>query len=91
MPLSVIEMGTRLAKLRKALARDSGQDWTQARVAQQLGIAPDMMCRLEYGGGSMENLGKLIDFYYGKGFNIDWLMVSDNSSIPMYREVKPAN
>ena len=91
MSISVIEMGTRLAKLRKALARESGQDWTQARVAQQLGIAPNMIYRLEYGGGSLENLAKLLEFYYNQGFDTNWVMVSDNSSIPMYREVKPAD
>jgi len=91
MSMSVVEIGRRLAELRKALSRDTGEDWTQPRVAHELGIAPNMIHRLEYGGGSLENLSKLIEFYYDKGFNIAWVMVSDNSSIRMYREDKPSD
>jgi transcriptional regulator with XRE-family HTH domain len=91
MPISVIEIGRRLAKLRKVPARDTGEDWTQARVARQLGIAPNMIYRLEYGGASIANLSKLLEFYYNQGFDTNWVMVSDNSSVRMYREVKPAD
>ena len=64
----------------------------QPRVAQELGIATNMIHRLEkYGGGSLENLTKLIEFYYEKGFNMEWVVLSDNSSVRMYREVKPCD
>ena len=83
--MSVVEIGRRLAELRKALSRDTGQEWTQPRIARQLGVSSNMIHRLEYGGGSLENLGKLLDFYHQQGFNIQWVMVSDNTSIGMYR------
>ena len=88
MSVSVLEMGKRLLELRKALSRDSGEEWTQPRIAQELGLTQNAIHRLEYGGGSIENLGNLLDFYHLKGYNIQWVMVSDNSSIRMYRDDK---
>jgi len=88
MSVSVLEMGKRLLELRKVLSRDSGEEWTQPRIAQELGLTQNAVHRLEYGGGSIENLGKLLDFYHFKGYNIQWVMVSDNRSIRMYRDDK---
>lgn len=80
------ETGKRLVELRKTLSRDSGEEWTQPRLARKLGLSQNVLHRLEHGSGSIENLGKLIEFYYDKGFNIRWVMAADNRSIRMYRE-----
>ncbi len=86
------EVGRRLAELRKALSRDTGEEWTQPKIAQQVGVLPNIIHRLEkYGSGSLENLTKLIEFYYNKGFDTNWVMLPDNSSVRMYREAKPSD
>ena len=86
------EVGRRLAELRKALSRDTGEDWTQPMVAEQVGVNPNTIHRLEkHGSGNMENLTKLLMFYYDKGFDTNWVMLPDNSSVRMYREAKPSD
>ena len=87
-----VEVGRRLAELRKALSRDTGEEWTQPKIAQQVGVLPNIIHRLEkYGSGSLENLTKLIEFYYDKGFDTNWVMLPDNSSVRMYREAKSSD
>jgi len=83
-----LEVGIRLIELRKALSRDTGQEWTPARLAQESGLSEKVIHRLEDSNGSMPNLTKLLTFYHNKGFNINWVITTDNSSIPMYREGK---
>ena len=83
-----LKMGERFAELRKVLSRDSGEEWTQPRLAKKLRVSQEVIHRLERGSGSIENLAKLVEFYHDKGFNMRWVMAADNSSIGMYRDKK---
>jgi len=91
MSVSVLEMGKRLAELRKVLSRDSGEEWTQFRIAQELGLTQSVIHRLECGSGSIENLLILLHLYHIKGYNTQWLITLDNSSVRMYREDKTSD
>jgi hypothetical protein len=83
-----LEVGIRLIDLRKALSKDSGEEWTPARLAKESGLSEKVINGLEDSTGSMPNLTKLLTFYHNKGFNVKWVITTDNSSIPMYREDK---
>ena len=89
--MSPIEIGKRLVEFRKTLTRDSGQEWTQPRIAQELGLSQNAIHRLEHGSGSMENLSLILDFYHNKGYNVQWVMVADNSKIRMYLDDKASD
>ena len=91
MSMSVLEMGKRLLELRKVLSRDTGEEWTQPRIAQALGLTQNAIHRLEYGGGSIENLLIVLNFYHNKGYNTQWAIADDNRSIRMYREDKSSD
>ena len=80
------ELGNRLLELRKALSRASGEDWTQPKIGQAVGLSQNAIHRLERGTGSIVNLSLILDFYHNKGYNVQWVMALDNHSIPMYRE-----
>jgi len=82
------ELGNRLHELRKALTRDSGEEWTQPKIGQAVGLSQNAIHRLEYGTGSIVNLSLILDFYHNKGYNVQWVMALDNHSIGMYREDK---
>lgn len=91
MSVSVSEMGKRLLELRKALSRDSGEEWTQPRLARELGLSQNVIHRLEHGSGSIENLLILLHFYHIKGYNTEWVITLDNRSVRMYREDKTSD
>jgi len=86
--MSPEELGKRLTELRKALSRDSAEDWTQPRLGKELGLTQNAIHRLEHGNGSIVNLSLLVDFYHIKGYNIQWVMALDNSKLRMYRADK---
>ncbi len=82
------ELGNRLFELRKALTRDTGEDWTQPRIGKAVGLSQNAIHRLEHGTGSIVNLSLILDFYHNKGYNVQWVMALDNSNIRMYRDNK---
>ena len=85
------ELGKRLTELRKALSRDSVEDWTQPRIGKEVGLSQNAIHRLERGNGSIVNLSLLLDFYHKKGYNLQWVMALDNSDLRMYRGEKMAD
>ena len=85
------ELGKRLTELRKALSRDSVEDWTQPRIGKEVGLSQNAIHRLERGNGSIANLSLLLDFYHKKGYNLQWVMALDNSDLRMYRGEKMAD
>ena len=75
-------IGKRLAQLRNELACPGEDAWTQARVAQTVGLTQNMVSRLESEGkGSMEALMSLLLFYYQHGYNLNWVLAEDNSTL----------
>ena len=81
-------MGKRLFELRKALSRDSNEEWTQNRVGEEINLSVNAIHRLEHGSGSIENFLILLNFYHKKGYNTQWAIADDNSKISMYRDEK---
>ncbi len=82
------ELGRRLTELRKALSRDTGEDWTQPRIGKEVGLSQNAIHRFERGTGSIVNLSLILDFYHKKGYNVQWVMALDNRDIKMYRDNK---
>ena len=80
-----VEFENRLVELRKALSRDTSEEWTQAKLARKLRLSQNVIHRLEQGRGTIENLAILLEFYHTKGYNIRWVLAPDNSKIRMYR------
>lgn len=91
MPAVKREIGKRLVELRKTLSKDSGTDWTQPMLSQELKLSQNIIQRLEQGSGSIDNLITILDFYHNKGFNTQWAIATDNSKIRMYREDKSSD
>jgi transcriptional regulator with XRE-family HTH domain len=85
------EMGKRLFELRKALSRDSNEEWTQSKVSEEVGLSINAIHRLERGSGSIENFLILLNFYHRKGYNTQWAIADDNSDIGMYRNEKASD
>jgi transcriptional regulator with XRE-family HTH domain len=80
-------IGERLAELRETLAADDPQsNWTQRKVASELGVSQNIIARLEKGLGSIDSLILLIWFYHSKGYSMHWLFVEDNSAASKYRK-----
>ncbi|GAB3307729.1 hypothetical protein [Hymenobacter tenuis] len=80
--MSKTTIGKRLARLRDELAVTGEDPWTQARVAQEAGLTQNMVARLEQSGaGSIEAFVALILFYYQRGYNINWILLPDNSMV----------
>jgi len=77
--------GKRLAYIREQLsAKEPEGRWSQARVAEATGLKQNMIARMEANGaGSIEALLSLLLFYNEKGFNIRWILIEDNSGIPL--------
>ncbi len=78
------EIGRRLVTLRKALSRDTGQDWSQRDVARHLNMSQNMVLRAERGHGTMVCLIRMLGFYRIFRFNVDWVLAPDNKDIPMW-------
>ncbi len=73
----------RFISLRRHLGERTNTRLTVQDVADQAGIAHQKMGRLEHGKGGWESLIQLLLFYRSQGYNIDWILVPDNATIPM--------
>ncbi|MDF7815115.1 hypothetical protein [Hymenobacter sp. YC55] len=74
------QIGKRLSIIRDELARPGEDAWTQGRVAAETGLTLNQVARLEQSAaGSIEGLVTLLLFYHGKGYNISWVLLPDNS------------
>jgi transcriptional regulator with XRE-family HTH domain len=75
-------IGKRLALLRDELALPGEEPWTQSRLASELGLQLNMIGRLERSGaGSIEAFVTLLIFYLQRGYNINWILLPNNSTI----------
>lgn len=74
----------RLVKLRRHLGERLGHELTQADLAEKAGIKDYKYQRLETGlDGTILTLITFLNFYRTHGYNLDWILASDNSLIPM--------
>ncbi|UYZ61217.1 helix-turn-helix domain-containing protein [Hymenobacter latericus] len=74
-------VGQRLAQLREELAATSGERWPQSRVAEVVGLDKNQVTRLELGKGTIDAFVALLLFYQGRGYNLNWIVVPDNSAV----------
>ncbi len=82
------EIGRRLIEFRKALSAETGTEWSQRRLAKQLSLTQNVILRAEKGMGSLHNIVRLLLFYHSRGYSMNWVLVPDNSHIPM-KKVSP--
>lgn len=74
----------RLVNLRKHLGERQGTKLTTQDVGQKCGLEKHKVYRLETGlGGNTHALVALLLFYRDHGYNLDWILYTDNSRIPM--------
>lgn len=74
----------RLISLRKHLGERLGTKLTTQDVGEKCGLEKHKVYRLENGlGGNTHALVALLLFYRNHGYNLDWIMMTDNSRIPM--------
>lgn len=74
----------RLIALRKHLGERLGERLTVAWVAEKIGVTHQTIYRLEVGlKGSTGSLVSLLMFYHSQGYNLEWILSSDNSRISM--------
>ncbi|GAA4459255.1 hypothetical protein GCM10023189_32640 [Nibrella saemangeumensis] len=73
----------RLVSLRSHLSERLGTNLTLIDAAERAGIPPYKMQRLESGKGSWETLITVLTFYRSQGYNLDWILLPDNSNAPM--------
>jgi transcriptional regulator with XRE-family HTH domain len=79
--MSNMLIGKRLAQLRNELAYPGEITWSQARLAEATDLTPNQIARLEQSGaGSIEAFVKLLTFYYGHGYSLSWILLTDNST-----------
>ena len=77
-----LQIGKRLAQLRSELACPGEASWSQARLAEETGLTPNQIARLEQAGaGSIETFVRLLTFYYSHGYSLSWLLLSDNTMV----------
>jgi transcriptional regulator with XRE-family HTH domain len=73
-------LGERISELREDLQKRTSEKWPMSKVAVEVGITQNMIERVERGqGGSIETYMLLFNFYQSRGYNLNWLMLSDNS------------
>jgi len=78
--MSTLQIGKRLAQLRNELASPGEATWSQARLAEETGLTPNQIARLEQAGaGSIDTFVRLLNFYYGYGYSLSWLLLPDNT------------
>jgi hypothetical protein len=85
---SLKHIGQRIAELRATLSSDTGEKWSQPKLARELGLTQDIIYRLEQGSGSLDNFIKVLLFFHSKGFDLFWMIAPDNTSLPKYRQIK---
>lgn len=74
----------RLINLRKHLGERLGTILTTQDVGEKCGLEKHKVYRLEKGlNGNTHALVALLLFYREHGYNLDWIMMADNSRIPM--------
>lgn len=79
--MSTLQIGKRLAQLRNELACPGEATWSQARLAEETGLTPNQIARLEQAGaGSIETFVRLLNFYHSHGYSLSWLLLPDNSN-----------
>lgn len=77
-----IQIGKRLSIIRDELAGPGEDAWTQGKVALETGLTLNQVSRLEQSAaGSIEGLVTLLLFYHGRGYNISWILLPDNSNV----------
>ncbi len=55
---------------------------SQADLAELFKVSQTQISRLESGlGSSPENLIKILQYYNSKGYNLEWIISEDNSSV----------
>lgn len=79
-------IGERLTELRLDLAKRTGEKWPMCKVAKAVGITQSMIERIEGGlGGTIDVYAAIFDFYHGKGYNVNWIVIKDNVALSKYR------
>lgn len=78
-------LGKRLQELRMDLAHSRQEKWSQKDLAKALDVNQAIISRLERGLGSYDNLLKLLHFYHQAGFNLAWILISQNASLSKLR------
>ncbi|MGI4734817.1 MAG: hypothetical protein ACRYG7_06505 [Janthinobacterium lividum] len=83
--MSNVIVGKRLAQLRSELAGPGEEMWSQGKVASETGLTTNMVGRLEqFCGGSIDAILALLAFYHGRGYNVGWIILPDNSAVSKY-------
>jgi len=78
--MNTLQIGKRFAQLRNELACPGEPTWSQARLADETGLTPNQIARLEQAGaGSIEAFVRLLNFYHGHGYSMSWLLLPDNT------------
>ena len=73
----------RLSSLRKHLGDRLDEKLTVQDMAERIGMAGHAMGRMEQGKGTPESLIVLLLYYRTQGYNLDWILLPDNTHIPM--------
>jgi hypothetical protein len=80
-------LGERLRQLRTTLAEEDfdPKAWPRVRVARKAGVSDAALARLENtGSGPAASLAAVLRFYQDQGFNLAWVLASDNEGIPLH-------
>jgi len=79
--MSNLLIGKRLAQLRNELATPGESAWSQARLAEETGLTPNQIARLEQAdAGSIETFVRLLLFYHNHGYSLSWMLLPDNTN-----------
>jgi hypothetical protein len=84
---SSASLSKRLTHLRAILAAQSANpnEWSRANLARAVDLSPAVVARLERSGtGTAANLVTLLEFYQCQGFNLAWILASDEERAPLY-------
>lgn len=82
MKLTPEEIGKRFAQLRTELSKQDGENWSQAKLAKEIGVLQSVVAKAEQGKGSLTNIIQIMVFFKDKGFSMDWLMSSEDNQPP---------
>jgi hypothetical protein len=84
---SSASLSKRLTHLRAILAAQSANpnEWSRANLARAVDLSPAVIARLERSGtGTAANLLTLLTYYQCHGFNLAWMLASDDEQVPLY-------
>jgi len=85
--MSSASIGKRFTHLRSILAAQSAhpKEWSRANLARAADLSPAVVARLERSGtGTAAHLTALLYFYQCRGFNLAWILASDEERVPLY-------